>query len=84
MRVFTATDGCGNTATAYQTINITSEVTETCPEDLNGDSFVGVNDVLLVLGQFGCTAECAIDLDNDDATSVNDLLSVLSAFGDAC
>ena len=34
VRVFTATDGCGNTATAYQTIFITNDVTNPCPEDL--------------------------------------------------
>ena len=84
VRVFTATDGCGNTATAYQTIFITNDVTNPCPEDLDGDSFVGVSDVLLVLGEFGCGVYCAIDLDGDGATTVSDVLAVLSAFGEAC
>ena len=83
VRVFTATDDCGNTATASQTISVSNN-TNPCPEDLDNDSFVGVSDVLLVLGDFGCGSGCAIDLDGDGATSVNDVLTVLSAFGTAC
>ena len=45
---------------------------------------MGVSDVLLVLGEFGCGADCAIDLDGDGATTVSDVLAVLSAFGEAC
>ena len=55
-----------------------------CPEDLDGDLFVGVSDVLAALGEFGCASGCPVDLDGDDATTVSDVLILLSAFGTAC
>ena len=84
VRVFTATDGCGNTATASQTIFVTNDPPTGCPEDLDGDLFVGVSDVLAALGEFGCSSGCPIDLDGDGATTVNDILTLLSSFGEAC
>ena len=83
MRVFTATDGCGNSTSASQTITVDG-ASQGCPEDVDGDGFVGVSDVLLALGEFGCTANCTVDLDGDDATSVSDLLALLSSFGESC
>jgi hypothetical protein len=84
VRVFTATDACGNTTTASQTISVTNTPPAGCPEDVDGDLFVGVSDVLAALGEFGCTGGCPIDLDGDDATTVSDVLALLSAFGEAC
>ena len=84
VRVFTATDACGNTATATQTIFITNDPPVGCPEDVDGDLFVGVSDVLAALGEFGCSDNCTIDLDGDGATTVSDILSLLSAFGEMC
>ena len=84
VRVFTATDACGNTATATQTIFITNDPPVGCPEDVDGDMFVGVSDVLAALGEFGCSDNCTIDLDGDGATTVSDILSLLSAFGEMC
>ena len=84
VRVFTATDACGNTATATQTIFITNDPPVGCPEDVDGDLFVGVSDVLAALGEFGCSENCTIDLDGDGATTVSDILSLLSAFGEMC
>ena len=34
------------------------------PEDFDGNGLISVNDVLIVLGDFGC-AVCAADLDDD-------------------
>ena len=84
VRVFTATDACGNTTTASQTISVTNTPPAGCPEDVDGDLFVGVSDVLAALGEFGCTGGCSIDFDGDDATTVSDVLTLLSAFGEAC
>ena len=84
VRVFTATDACGNTANATQTIFIDNGPPAGCPEDLDGDLFVGVSDVLAALGEFGCASGCPVDLDGDDATTVSDVLILLSAFGTAC
>ena len=84
IRVFTAVDGCGNTSTASQTINVTNDPPTGCPEDIDGDTFVGVSDVLAALGEFGCTSGCSVDLDGDGSTTVSDILALLSAFGQSC
>jgi hypothetical protein len=84
VRVFTATDACGNSTTASQTIFVTDDTPTGCPEDVDGDLFVGVSDVLSALGEFGCTGGCPIDLDGDGATTVSDVLTLLSAFGTEC
>ena len=84
LRTWTATDACGNTTTASQTISVTNTPPAGCPEDVDGDLFVGVSDVLAALGEFGCTGGCSIDFDGDDATTVSDVLTLLSAFGEAC
>ena len=55
-----------------------------CPEDVNGDGFVSVADVLQVLGEFGCQISCDNDVDGDDAVTVADILAILSAFGGNC
>ena len=56
-----------------------------CPEDLDGDLLVGVSDVLMVLGEFGCTQGCSTgDLDGDGVVAVGDVLAVLSSFGEVC
>ena len=55
-----------------------------CPEDVNGDGFISVADVLQVLGEFGCAATCTNDVNGDGAVTVADILAILSAFGSSC
>ena len=55
-----------------------------CPEDLDGDGAVGVSDVLMVLGEFGCASNCTMDIDGDLSVGVSDVLAVLSVFGELC
>ena len=56
-----------------------------CPEDLDGDLLVGVSDVLMVLGEFGCTQGCGTgDIDGDGVVAVGDVLAILSSFGEVC
>ena len=56
-----------------------------CPEDINGNGTVEVSDVLLLLSDFGCTADCTeADIDGDGAVSVTDVLLLLAAFGEEC
>lgn len=55
-----------------------------CPEDLTGDGMVAVDDVLLLLGGFGCVDACPYDLDGDSLVGVSDMLAMLSEFGQAC
>ena len=56
-----------------------------CPEDINGDGLVAVDDILILLSSFGCAGpSCTGDIDNDDVIGVSDILSVLSAFSTSC
>ncbi len=63
---------------------VSGDEVNACPQDLNNDGSVTVADVLLILGEFGCTIGCAADVDSDGAVSVGDLLNVLSVFGQSC
>ena len=55
-----------------------------CPEDVNGDGVISVADILVLLGEFGCTSGCSVDINDDDATNVQDILLLLAAFGTTC
>ena len=52
--------------------------------DLNGDSYVSVSDLLLILTPMGCSENCEQDINGDGAVSVDDLLILLSFFGTGC
>jgi hypothetical protein len=60
------------------------EPNDACLGDLDNDAFIGVNDVLLLLSDFGCTNNCNSDLDDDGVVAVNDVLLMLGAFGTSC
>ena len=64
----------------------TNDVEETtCPEDLTGDGFVAVDDILLMLAGYGCTgADCDTDLNGDNVVGITDVLEMLGAFSTAC
>ena len=56
-----------------------------CPEDINNNGMVEVQDILLLLGEFGCLSSCSIgDVDDDGAVTASDMLMLLAAFGDNC
>lgn len=55
-----------------------------CPEDLDNDGLVNVNDILLLLGEFGCTVDCTFDLNGVPGVDVADFLLLLGAFGFPC
>ena len=48
--------------------------TSQCIEDLNDNNTVEVGDVLLVLADFGCTANCSADITGDGFVTVDDVL----------
>ncbi len=60
-------------------------VIDTCPPDCapppNGDGFVNVNDLLLVISSFGNCPGCPADINNDNVVNVIDLLAVIQNFG---
>ena len=55
-----------------------------CPEDLDNDGLVNVNDILLLLGEFGCAVDCTFDLNGVAGVDVADFLILLGAFGLPC
>lgn len=56
-----------------------------CPADLNGDGNVSIDDLLLLLANYGCLGvECTADLDNDGSVNSGDLLIFLAAYGVPC
>lgn len=57
------------------------EVGPACPEDLDGDTIVGINDFLQLLAAWGPCPGCPEDLDGDDNVGINDFLQLLAAWG---
>jgi len=45
---------------------------------------VTVQDLLLVLSEFGCSFSCENDINQDGNVTVDDLLLILGAFGSTC
>lgn len=52
-----------------------------CVGDVNDDGIVDISDLVLVLSEFGCTAECDYDVNGDGVVDVADVLMVLLNFG---
>ena len=55
-----------------------------CVGDFNGDQTISVADLLILLGDFGCTSNCLADLNGDGVVNVGDLLGFLGVFGEEC
>lgn len=56
-----------------------------CPEDLDGDRFIGLTDLALLLTNFGTSDPGATgDVDGDDDVDLTDLATLLVRFGVAC
>ena len=54
-----------------------------CSEDIDGDGVIATSDVILILTEFGCSANCALTSTGTEL-GVSDVLSVLSRFGEIC
>ncbi len=52
-----------------------------CLGDFDSDGAVNSTDLLLLLGDFGCSSTCMTDLDGDGLSGTSDLLLFLAAFG---
>ena len=77
---YRASDGTNPQAT-----NLTLVFPNNCPEDINGDGLVAVDDILILLSSFGCIGDgCTGDIDMDGVVGVSDILMVLSAFSSTC
>jgi len=55
-----------------------------CPADLNSDGSISVQDLLLLLSEFGCVSSCVNDINQDGFVAVDDILILLSEFGNTC
>ncbi len=77
---YRASDG-----TNPQASNLTLVFPNNCPEDINGDGLVAVDDILILLSSFGCVGpSCTGDIDNDGVVGVSDILDVLGSFSSSC
>jgi hypothetical protein len=75
----------GSVATDCGTLETYDPLACGCPADFNADGLVGVEDVIFLLGAFGCDqGGCAADLDADGITGTNDIVILLAAFGTPC
>ena len=52
-----------------------------CPADVDGNGAVAVDDLLLVLGNYGQTGPNEADINDDGIVNVDDLLMVIGAWG---
>ena len=55
-----------------------------CPGDVDGDGVHGATDILVILSQFGCTADCTWDITGDGTVSTHDILALLALYGETC
>ena len=63
------------------TVEYVSEPSQTI-EDINGDSVVNIQDLVLVVSQFGKSRENAADVNRDGVVNILDLVLVASALGE--
>ncbi len=59
-------------------------VTAPCIGDFDNDLLRTVNDILILLSNFGCTSDCLTDVNGDGSVNTADLLVMLSVFGTPC
>lgn len=60
---------------------------ESCAEcwgDFNGDGMRDINDLLVLIAEFGCTQNCTADLDDNGMVNGNDVLLFLGVFATPC
>lgn len=86
--VITSTLGiqCSTTSDAA---TLTVESGDDCPEDLNGDRVIGLEDLAAVLAAYGSTPgdpnwNPAADFNDDGVIDLSDLSQLLSVYGEEC
>jgi hypothetical protein len=55
-----------------------------CPADFNGDGTTDIQDFLILLSDFGCSANCDTDLNASGGVGSDDVLFFLIFFGQPC
>jgi len=71
----------GETGVLEQT-NLLGDGTTTCPEDIDGNGVVNIDDLLLVLGNYNGTGEG--DVDGNGVVNIDDMLLVIGAWNASC
>lgn len=56
----------------------------TCLGDFNNDGIIDINDLLILLGDFGCSTGCIADMNGDDSVNSSDATLFFSVFGTVC
>jgi hypothetical protein len=52
-----------------------------CPADINGDEYVNVDDLFMVINAWGPCADCPEDINGDGFVNVDDLFEVMNGWG---
>jgi hypothetical protein len=82
---WTVYDMSGNSSSCTSNVVVIPEPNENCcPGDFNCDGVIGVADLLIFVGDFGCLSGCIADLNGDGITGVGDQLIFLNLFGTIC
>ena len=55
-----------------------------CFADYNGDGMRSVDDLLVLLSDFGCIESCEADNNLDASVGVSDLMGMLAVYGTSC
>ena len=55
-----------------------------CFGDFNTDGLIGIADLLILLGDFGCITGCGYDMNGDGGVTTSDMLVMLAIFGTSC
>jgi hypothetical protein len=75
------TDGLDNDGEDVYDLDDPDCATDPCPWDLTGDGFIGINDLLILLANWGPNAGHPADFNGDDFVGINDLLALLANWG---
>jgi hypothetical protein len=67
----------------FNTVKCT-KVAKKCPGDIDGNKKVNIEDLLILLGQYGKTGTAKADLDGNKKVNIEDLLILLGKYGSTC
>lgn len=67
-----------------ENVCFSTEPSPNCAEDFTDDGLVNVEDMLVLLSNFGCNQDCVADLDGNEVVNASDVLIFLVAFGAIC
>ena len=55
-----------------------------CPQDIEPNGIIDVNDMLVFIANYGCIGSCIGDFNETGSVTISDLLSILAIFGSYC